>query len=232
MKKHGFLPSKVFHFIRAHGFIFNYKTREFLNNCTSITIFKNPNQNNYSTRIISNYDGTHHCYGGSVPLCFIMQISRLLASIKFAEPDFKEDVFPKISKKIKYHKIAEQFYEANAQKNITKFICKIIPNRINSGYKTNLTWKKKMNYVLMIKIVISSFFEKISNGLDLFDKFLDLKKSNNTQYRSSEGYTIYTNHEECEEIESILINPANGNPMLGNSGIDICGNPYGMNNDL
>lgn len=99
MKKHGFLPSKVFHFIRAHGFIFNYKTREFLNNCTSITIFKNPNQNNYSTRIISNYDGTHHCYGGSVPLCFIMQISRLLASIKFAEPDLKEDVFPKISKK-------------------------------------------------------------------------------------------------------------------------------------
>jgi len=35
-----------------------------------------------------------------------------------------------------------------------------------------------------------------------------------------------------DDFSSRRYNPANGNPMLGNSGIDICGNPYGMNNDL
>ena len=81
-----------------------------------------------------------------------------------------------------------------------------------------------MNYVLMIKMIISSFLGKLSKCLDVFDNILDSKKNSNAQYVGGLSCVIYTNHEESE-IE--LINPSNGNPMVGNSGIDVCGNTYG-----
>jgi len=119
---------------------------------------------------------------------------------------------------MKYHKIAEQFYEANAQKNITKFICKIIPNRINSEYKINLTWRKKMNYVLMMKMIISEILSKLTSAVNVFDSFMDSNKKNEHQFNEVRG--DYYNVVTIQSLTSV------SDVFIGGIDRDISGEPF------
>ena len=99
MNKFGFLSPKIFHLVRKQGFIFDPESGYFINGKITLTIFKNSDKNTYFARVSSNYDGAAHFYAGSVSPYFIMQISKLLTSIQFTEPNFQTEIMPKTSKK-------------------------------------------------------------------------------------------------------------------------------------
>ena len=99
MNKYGFLPHKIFHLVRAHDLVFDHKIGKFINDKITLCLIKNSNENTYFAQASSNYDETAHFHSCGASPHFIIKISKLLASIKFTEPNFQTEIMPKTSKK-------------------------------------------------------------------------------------------------------------------------------------